>query len=86
MKKYCTSREYTIEAEQYFPGKLMPGVVEAIIPALGNKVVGIIYNEDEELDEVVLPGDWVIDYGEGETYRYGAYKDETFRKCYEEVK
>ena len=67
-----------IEAEQWFPGRKVEGVVER--PAIDSRseTVGIV--KTLEGDMIAKPGDWIITGVEGEKY---PCKNEIFKKTYE---
>ena len=67
-----------IEAEQWFPGRKVDGVVER--PAIDSRseTVGIV--KTLEGDMIARPGDWIITGVEGEKY---PCKNEIFKKTYE---
>ena len=64
-----------VEAEQWFPGKTVKGVVERAKGVYG-------YIETLEGGHIVDPGDWVITGVEGELY---PCKPGIFEKTYEPV-
>lgn len=67
-----------IDAEQWFPGRKVDGVVER--PAIDSRseTVGIV--KTLEGDMIARPGDWIITGVEGEKY---PCKNEIFKKTYE---
>jgi hypothetical protein len=73
-----------IEAEQWFPGKRVDGVVESPVLEPTPENPSGAYGQIRTLEGVMtcIPGDWIITGVKGEKY---ACKDEIFRQTYEAV-
>ena len=67
-----------IDAEQWFPGRDVDGVVEQPPSGPNEEPIGIV--KTLEGDMIARPGDWIITGVEGEKY---PCKDEIFQKTYE---
>lgn len=71
-------RPVIVDAEQWFPGRDVDGVVERPPASPGKQPVGIV--KTLEGDMIAQPGDWIITGVEGEKY---PCKNEIFKKTYE---
>ena len=73
-----TKRPVVVDAEQWFPGKPVDGVVERRSNDNPSQTVGIV--KTLEGDMIARPGDWIVTGIEGERY---PVKNEIFKKTYE---
>ena len=73
-----TKKPVVIDAEQWFPGKPVDGVVERGSDDDPSEIIGIV--ETLEGDMIARPGDWIVTGVEGERY---PVKNEIFKKTYE---
>jgi len=73
-----TKKPVVVDAEQWFPGKPVDGVVERSLDGEPSKIVGVV--KTLEGDMIARPGDWIVTGVEGERY---PVKNEIFKKTYE---
>ena len=79
MKRY-RKKPVVVEAEQWFPGKKIVGVVEKETGDAITEVIGIIHTLEGDMH--AMPGDWIITGVKGELY---PCKPDIFEMTYEEV-